>query len=720
MRKNFLTKSAVLAVCMFVIQGASLLLLPSHALAAQPNIILINVDNMGWGDLCKNVEGSAIKPEWCGASSGTPNLDTLATGGVRLTNFYTPVPICTPSRAALMTGLDPRRYGIIATPGVGGPNELPGSAWTLAEELKGLGYNTAIIGKWQLGFQADNHSWKQGFEYNYVLPVGIHYGSSGFCLGENYNDGTPYWQHINGTLPSEFGGRQYSGQTCAETKNGTNAAGIKTEEKDWADTTNPDPEFSNGKSLIEILTNKAIQYIDTQVHFDSDAVSTTTNTVRSMDNPFFIYLAYPAPHSTLRVHLPTQPDNLQEDDKTKCQSPEGKCKNTCNNTNGSCKNECKKADGTCATIYTQDCVHQCELDFFYKDVIKELDSQVAQVLTKLGNTIDSRTITEDPETRKFLKDTTIVIFISDNGPFIGQSGDYLPLRAGRTGGMRGGQKHNFEGGVRVPFIASWPGNWVGTTSADISKKRMEYPADMMDIFTTLVSVAGGIDQYTDQTSYVGTDGDKCNSPLTVTNDKGGKIALDGKDITAILKGNGTCLQNQKKDIHTNWILTSASCIAWKNPTTLETWTLGNIAPDWLGTWGWWPHERGFCDVSLPDDTEYGTQYPYAIRSNNPNTVGSFVLGDYKLYMSGSHRPFELYNINPLANPYEEINSKGGNLCVVGTTNYCAYYCSLVKTSTTKTLTCPPAELTPGWDKGEIVQKLGQRAIDYNYKVILNQ
>jgi arylsulfatase A-like enzyme len=135
--------------------------LVAHA-ADKPNIVVILADDLGNADL--GYRGSAIR---------TPNLDALANGGVRLESYYGQQ-LCTPARAALMTGRYPMRYGLqsfVIFPGH--KYGLPTDETTLPQALKQAGYTTAMVGKWHLG-HADRKYWPQnrGFDHFYGNLVG--------------------------------------------------------------------------------------------------------------------------------------------------------------------------------------------------------------------------------------------------------------------------------------------------------------------------------------------------------------------------------------------------------------------------------------------------------------------------------------------------------------------------------------------------------------------
>ncbi|WP_395737642.1 sulfatase [Prosthecobacter sp.] len=143
-----------------------LLLLSVSSLAAGPNIVFIFVDNFGSGDL--GCFGSKIHR--------TPNVDRLASEGARFTSFYVASGVCTPSRAALMTGCYPRRIGMHISDTGGAVLQplarkgLNPSEVTIAEVLKGAGYATMCIGKWHLGDQPGFLPTKQGFDDFFGIP----------------------------------------------------------------------------------------------------------------------------------------------------------------------------------------------------------------------------------------------------------------------------------------------------------------------------------------------------------------------------------------------------------------------------------------------------------------------------------------------------------------------------------------------------------------------
>src|SRR5438552_5497641 len=131
----------------------------ARAQSRPPNIVFIYADDLGYGDL--GVYGSKIR---------TPNLDRMAAEGVRFTQFYSANPVCSPSRAALLTGRYPTRVGV---PRVLNPNDTAGLALTeatTANMLKSAGYRTMCIGKWHLGHQPQYLPTARGFDEYFGIP----------------------------------------------------------------------------------------------------------------------------------------------------------------------------------------------------------------------------------------------------------------------------------------------------------------------------------------------------------------------------------------------------------------------------------------------------------------------------------------------------------------------------------------------------------------------
>ena len=291
--------------------------------AQAPNIIIIYNDDLGYGDLSS----------YGSTTINTPNIDQLAEEGIKLTEFYVASPVCSPSRAALLTGSYPLRVGI---PYVLAPHGISwvGEKWrhglhpdeaTLPEQLKSKGYSTAIFGKWHLGHLPEHLPGQHGFDYYYGIPYS--------------NDMRPETSAKYPPLPII--------------------------ENDRIVEENPDQS-----KFTSEFANKTIAFIDQQ---GSD--------------PFFVYLANPMPHVPLYAS-----------DAFEGKSPSG----------------------------------------LYADVIQEIDHSVGQIMTFLD--------------QKGLRENTIVIFTSDNGPWLSYGN-----HAGSAGSLREGKHTTMEGGQRVPCIISWPG-----------------------------------------------------------------------------------------------------------------------------------------------------------------------------------------------------------------------------------------------------------------------
>ncbi len=215
-----------------------------------PNIVLIVADDMGYGDLgCYGVKD--IK---------TPNIDKLANEGVRLTNFYSNGPECTPTRTALLTGRYQQRVGglecAIGAGNVGRYDEaiwlwnkkelgLPVEESTLLSSLKEAGYKMAMLGKWHLGYEKKFRPDQHGFDYSF--------GNLGY--------GGDYFYHIE---QDEIDLDDFTGaHNLAE--NGREV-------------------FYDGRYMTDLISEKAIEWLE-----DLDDKS-----------PFFLYLPYTSPHTPMQ------------------------------------------------------------------------------------------------------------------------------------------------------------------------------------------------------------------------------------------------------------------------------------------------------------------------------------------------------------------------------------------------------------------------------------
>jgi arylsulfatase A len=226
---------------------AALVMVPLAALPeSKPNFIVINIDDMGYADI--GPFGSKL--------NRTPNLDRMAKEGRRLTSFYA-APVCSPSRAALMTGCYPKRalpipHVLFPANDVGlSPKEV-----TVAEILKSTGYATGIIGKWHLGDQPEFLPLKQGFDYYFGLPYS--------------NDMGPASDGVKSDLGKPLPNGKGKGQPPLPLmRNNTVVKRVL-----------PDDQ----QSLVEIYTDEALQFIS-----------------KHKTEPFFLYL----PHNA--VHFPIYP-----------------------------------------------------------------------------------------------------------------------------------------------------------------------------------------------------------------------------------------------------------------------------------------------------------------------------------------------------------------------------------------------------------------------------
>ena len=314
-----------------------------------PNVLLILADDHGYGDISAH-NGPSIQ---------TPNIDRIAAQGTRFTRFYANSSVCSPSRASLMTGRYPDRAGV---PGV--IRTHPENSWgyfrqdavTLPSALKQKDYRTALIGKWHLGLEPENHPCKRGFDHFH-----------GF-LGDMMDDYYTHLRHNNNYMQHGF------------------------------DTIDP-----RGHAT-DLFTEWSMDFIQAQAQ---------------SSHPFFLYLAYNAPHT------PIQPP-----------------------------------DEWIARVQERepDIAPQRAK---YIALVEHMDAGIGRVLDTLEDTDQLS--------------NTLVIYTSDNGGAMNVGAHNGPLR-GQKGEM-------YEGGIRVPTCAMWPGY--------ISEGHVtDQVALLMDLFPTVCEAAG--------------------------------------------------------------------------------------------------------------------------------------------------------------------------------------------------------------------------------------
>lgn len=325
---------------------------------ARPNIVVIFCDDLGYGDL-----GCFGHP-----TIQTPHLDQMAAEGVKLTQFYSAAPVCTPSRAALMTGRLPVRSGMcsdkrrVLFPDSGGG--IPESELTLAEALREAGYATGCIGKWHLGHLPQFLPTNNGFDSYFGIP----YSNDMDRIAEAPKGRASFWE------------------PRSEYFNVPLLRGTDEVERPADQTT-----------ITKRYTEEAVAFIE-----------------EHRDGPFFLYLPHSLPH---------------------------------------------------VPLFRSEAFEGVSRRGLYGDVIQEIDWSVGQVLDTLR--------------RLDLADNTIVWFTSDNGPWL-----TFKDHGGSAGPLKDGKGTTWEGGMREPTLAWWPGTIpAGTVSAELGTT--------MDIYATSIALAGG-------------------------------------------------------------------------------------------------------------------------------------------------------------------------------------------------------------------------------------
>ena len=204
-------------------------------LAKRPNVIFVLADDLGWAEL--GCYGNRFNE--------TPNLDRLAKGGMRFTNAYASAPVCSPYRAAFLTGQYPARVGILDYLRPNSENGLSPDHLTLPEMFRDAGYATGMIGKWHLSGYKYHGATKvvrptdHGFEWNIGSEI------------KGVGNGANFWPYIFRTQPIR-----------------------------WLDL--QDQKLGQKEYLTDRLNHEAVQFIE-----------------RNKSKPFFLYLSHYAPHSIL-------------------------------------------------------------------------------------------------------------------------------------------------------------------------------------------------------------------------------------------------------------------------------------------------------------------------------------------------------------------------------------------------------------------------------------
>ena len=172
------------------------LVLADESKSSPPNVLLFFIDDLGYGDL--GCYGSTFYE--------TPRIDKLADASVRFTNFYSASPVCSPTRAALMTGQAPQRVGITQWLPQPHENHLPLEQETIGEAFSQAGYRTGYIGKWHLGHLAEHAPDKQGFDWTRCVNRAGQPASYFYPFAGRKREGVGYWDvpDLDAAQPGDY------------------------------------------------------------------------------------------------------------------------------------------------------------------------------------------------------------------------------------------------------------------------------------------------------------------------------------------------------------------------------------------------------------------------------------------------------------------------------------------------------------------------------------
>jgi arylsulfatase A-like enzyme len=396
----------------------------------KPNIVFILADDLGYGDLgCYGQK-----------KIRTPNIDRLASEGMRFTQHYAGNPVCAPSRCVLLTGKHCGHAAIRdnaeAVAGREGQQPMPRDTVTVAQLLKKAGYRTGIVGKWGLGMP-DQGSGPNDFGFDYSYGYLCQRQAHSFYPSHLWRNGLrePLAGNpgIDGNLKGPIGG----GETYSH----------------------------------DLMATDALRFVR-----------------ENKDAPFFLYLAFTIPHLSLQV-----PDDSIAEYR-------GKWPET-------------PYDGT------RHYAAQPEPRAAYAAMISRMDRDVGRLLALLKELA--------------LDENTIVLFSSDNGAVFALCGTD-PKFFESNGPLRGYKQDLFEGGIRVPLLARWPGKIQAGSVSD-------HASAFCDLMPTLCELAGIETPATDGISYLpallGKPGQKAHEFLYWEyHGGGGAIAVRMGDWKALRLG----------------------------------------------------------------------------------------------------------------------------------------------------------------------------------------